>query len=244
MVQFFVQGLLCSALMVGKLSIGDHWFLEFDVMIILFGYEAGRHFPRKHYLKGGDDAKRDIYSTGARLAWHRDSMYHYFSLTAVQAYLSVSGTYRMLPAEDRVADVCNQFAIKTISIGTKNIAVYGAGFSFVMLVISAGWLTISHFFNYQSTKRDHATILAFADAFKNMLERRRRRMELAFDRNSKSPRAGAMVRIASVPQTTRPPVPRYRKSANPACSRDGRVEGHAGGVCRAAADARWHAPAR
>eukprot|EP01052_Picozoa_sp_SAG31_P041793 SAG31_NODE_6438_length_2018_cov_3.883325_1_plen_238_part_00 len=72
---------------------------------------------------------------------------------------------------------------------TRHSAVYAAGVSFLLLVLSAGWLTFSHYFNYQAVKRDHATVLAFADAFKSMLERRRRRAELAFDRNVKTPRA-------------------------------------------------------
>eukprot|EP01052_Picozoa_sp_SAG31_P008616 SAG31_NODE_438_length_15693_cov_6.254248_8_plen_75_part_00 len=41
-----------------------------------------------------------------RLEWHRSSVYHYFVLTAVQAYLCVSGAYRMMPPTASMGEVC------------------------------------------------------------------------------------------------------------------------------------------
>eukprot|EP01051_Picozoa_sp_SAG22_P001649 SAG22_NODE_67_length_22882_cov_25.671553_11_plen_779_part_00 len=191
-IQFVFQGVLCVALMVGKMAVGNkRWFLEFDIMIILWGYEAGRHFPRSNYIQSAG-GMADIYAIGTRLSWHHSSMYYYFALTAVVAYLSVSGAYRMMPPDGTdaggnnfLAEICES----TISDTDRTLAVTASAASFLLLTFSAGWLTMSHYFNYQSVKRDHATILAFADAFKNMLERRRRRAELAFDRNAQSPRA-------------------------------------------------------
>eukprot|EP01052_Picozoa_sp_SAG31_P041794 SAG31_NODE_6438_length_2018_cov_3.883325_2_plen_101_part_00 len=73
-------------------------------MIMLWGYEAGRHFPSERHIpqKGGGMA--DLYSTGTRLQWHRSSMYHYFALTAAEAYLSVSGAYRTMPPGPSYSD--------------------------------------------------------------------------------------------------------------------------------------------
>jgi hypothetical protein len=42
------------------------------------------------------------------------------------------------------------------------------------------WLSLSHYIQYQSVKRDHATMLSFARAFTNMLERRRKRVTYAY----------------------------------------------------------------
>ena len=58
-------------------------------MIILWGYEAGRHFPTVNYVAGAG-GMGDIYAIGTRLRWHHSSMYHYFAMTAIEAYLSVS----------------------------------------------------------------------------------------------------------------------------------------------------------
>lgn len=98
---------------------------EFDISIIMWGYCAGRHFPRgdclslvasKLFISGTNSMSAvgyidkqqmgDLYTTSARLEWHRMSMYHYFSLTAFQAYLSVSGAYRMLPPPTAMNELC------------------------------------------------------------------------------------------------------------------------------------------
>ena len=75
MTQFVFQGVLCVSLMVGKMAVGHRrWFLEFDVMIILWGYEAGRHFPTVNYVQKAGGGMADMYATGARLAWHHGSV--------------------------------------------------------------------------------------------------------------------------------------------------------------------------
>lgn len=87
-------------------------------------------------------------------------MYHYFALTAVEAYLSVSGAYRMMPPSWGGGDSDDGFDYDEICDsavvdGTRQAAVSAAVVSFLLLVLSAGWLTFSHFFNYQAVKRDH-----------------------------------------------------------------------------------------
>ena len=174
--QFFFSGLLCSALMIGKWAVGGNtWFLEFDISIILWGYEAGMHFPRAGYIPRGLD-QSDLYQTAARLGWHRRSMYLYFALTAAQAYLCVSGAYRMMPPEPEYEFICGD---STIDRATRSSAVVAAGVSFFFLIFSASWLTIAHYFQYWDVKRDHSTWLSFALAFKSLLQRRRQRQARA-----------------------------------------------------------------
>ena len=178
--QFFFSGLLCCALMIGKWALWKHWFLEFDISIIIWGYEAGRHFPHVGYIAKGLD-QSDLYLTAARLGWHQRSMYHYFALTAAQAYLCVSGAYRMMPPERNYVLICLESSGSKLDNDTRNSAVIAAGVSFFFLVFSASWLTIAHYFQYQDVKRDHSTWLAFAASFKNLLQRRRQRQGRAID---------------------------------------------------------------
>ena len=218
------QGMLAAAMTAGKLSMTDLWFVEFDISVLLLGYECGRHSPHAGYVRA--TGLGDIYQMTRRLQWHRQSMYHYFIVTTLLAFLTVSGAYRIHPGTDYqhrpIAQtpgfderlVCHSdMPTEYRSASWVTIAVL-----FVLLVGVSLWLSLSHYMQYQTVKRDHATMLGFAQAFKNMLERRRRRVTYAYyddtgpdlcppggfpveyvraDRPMSSPRSAALTRLTS-----------------------------------------------
>eukprot|EP01043_Picozoa_sp_COSAG02_P026609 COSAG02_NODE_1538_length_12042_cov_323.842083_4_plen_619_part_00 len=180
------QGLLAAAMTVGKLSMTDLWFVEFDISVLLLGYECGRHSPHAGYIRA--TGLGDIYQMTQRLNWHRQSMYHYFVVTTLLAYLCVSGAYRTHPGTDYQRQpiaqtpgfddslVCHS-DISTEYRSASWVTIAGL---FVLLVGASLWLSLSHYTQYQTVKRDHATMLGFARAFTNMLERRRKRVTYAY----------------------------------------------------------------
>ena len=180
------QAFLAGAMTVGKLSMTDLWFVEFDISVLLLGYECGRHSPHMGYVKS--TGLGDIYGMTQRLNWHRQSMYHYFLLTTILAYLSVSGAYRIHPGTDYQHQPIAQtpgfdsalICHSDIPTEYRSASSLTIALLFVLLVGVSCWLSLSHYIQYQSVKRDHATMLAFARGFKNMLERRRKRVTYAY----------------------------------------------------------------
>ena len=200
------QAILTAAMVVGKLSIQENWFIEFDISVLILGYECGRHAPPKEFIKKSK-GNYDIYLMTERLKWHRGSMYHYFLVCAAQAYLSVSGGYRIMPGDDYNNDeylreiVINAFGAEVANVPSvewmtcpsglsANTRLAGAGVIsslFLFVVGLSGWLSICHYLQYQNLKREHTVLLSFAAGFKAMLQRRRRRITYAltnFDESS------------------------------------------------------------
>ena len=93
------QGILVCVMAVGKQAVNHGWFVEFDISVLILGYECGRHAPQMHYIRS-ENGNCDIYLMSQRLKWHRESLYHFFVLCAAQAYLVVSGGFRMRPGDD------------------------------------------------------------------------------------------------------------------------------------------------
>lgn len=192
------QGVLTAAMTVGKLSILDNWFIEFDISVLVLGYECGRHAPSMGYIKKSTRSS-DIYLMTTRLNWHRESMYHYFIICAFQAYLTVSGGYRILPGDDlQNDDVLRETLVAAFGAQDSASALWmncPSGMSsearlsgaiviyslFFFLFFSSAWLSIAHYLQYQELKRDHSILLSFAAGFRSMLERRRKRITYAFN---------------------------------------------------------------
>ena len=180
------QGLLAAAMTVGKLSMTDLWFIEFDISVLLLGYECGRHSPHSGYVRA--TGLGDIYGLTRRLNWHRQSIYHYFVTTTLLAYLCVSGAYRIHPGTDyqkqpiaQTPGFDSQLVCHSgLSTEYRSASWVTIALLFVFLVGVSLWLSLAHYFQYQSVKRDHATLLSFARAFQNMLERRRKRVTYAY----------------------------------------------------------------
>jgi hypothetical protein len=190
------QGLLTAAMILGKLSIVDNWYIEFDISVLVLGYECGRHAPAMNYVTKTKQSS-DIYLLTSRLNWHRESMYHYFVICAFQAYLTVSGGYRMLPGDDfQNDDIVRETLVAAFGTQDSTAALWmkcPSGMSsdvrlggavviyslFFFLFSSTAWLSIAHYLQYQELKRDHSILLSFAAGFRSMLERRRKRITYA-----------------------------------------------------------------
>lgn len=143
------QAGLCIALIIGKLSLPRHWYFEFDISVLVLGYECGRHLPRVGYMVDDDSecgGARDLFHTTRRMKWHRDSFYHYYFFTVGQTMLAVSGIYRIVP---HGATLSGLYKVAPCGgVMSDDMRKYGSEFAALMMVIMlsvSAWLSITHF---------------------------------------------------------------------------------------------------